>query len=312
MLTILKSGIQTCIQDLGRIGFRHLGVSQSGVLDPLAAKCANILLNNPQNTPVLEITVGLCRFKFEKPTNFAITGADLCAELSGQKLTAGWRYHANAGDILTFATSKTGLRAYFAVQNGFSSLRPIMNSYSTDIQAEFGGLTGTALEDGDLLDYPSHSALSPIGAALPEYTESLRVILGPHLDILPKDNQQSLLEQLWRVLPQSNRMGVRLSNDLDLTHNKSVASQGVSPGTIQLPPNGEPIVLLNDCQTTGGYPIIAQVIDADLRHLSQLSAGQACRFVAVDRAEALHAQIKQSQHLAQLEIAVQHHNKKNS
>ncbi|KZN45881.1 biotin-dependent carboxyltransferase family protein [Pseudoalteromonas luteoviolacea] len=312
MLTILKSGIQTCVQDLGRMGFRHLGVSQSGVLDQLAAKSANILLSNPKDTPVIEITVGLCQFKFSKPTNFAITGADLCAKLSGQPLTTGWRYHANEGDILTFATSKTGLRAYFAIQNGFSSLACVMNSCSTDVQAGFGGLSGKALSDGDELDYAANSVLSSIGAALPEYTDTIRVIAGPHIDLLAKDKQQSVFEKSWQVLPQSNRMGVRLSSEIDLAHDLSIASQGVCPGTIQLPPNGEPIVLLNDCQTTGGYPIIGQVIEADLRLLSQLSAGQTCNFVVVDRAKALEATTQQLQHLAQLEIAVQHHNKKNT
>lgn len=310
MLTILKSGIQACIQDLGREGFRHLGVSQSGVLDPLAAKSANILLNNQQETPVIEITVGLCQFKFEKPTNFAITGADLGAKLSGQQLAVGWRYHANQGDTLTFATSKTGLRAYLAIQNGFSKLSPVMNSYSTDLQAEFGGTNGKPLNDGDVLEYETNTALSSIGAALPEYTDTIRVIVGPHIDIMSKDKQQRLFEQNWGILPQSNRMGVRLSSKTDFTHNISIASQGVCPGTVQLPPNGDPIVLLNDSQTTGGYPIIGQVIEADLRQFSQLGAGQTCKFLAVDRTQALQAKTQQLQHLAQLEIAVQHHNKK--
>ncbi|MDK2593494.1 biotin-dependent carboxyltransferase family protein [Pseudoalteromonas obscura] len=311
MLTILKSGIQTCIQDLGRYGFRHLGVSQAGVMDPLAAKSANILLNNSTDSAVIEITVGLCKFKFDHPTNFSLTGADLGAKLNGKSIATGWRYHAEANDILTFASSKSGTRAYFAVQGGFNDVTPVMHSSATDIQAGFGGLSGRALQDGDVLPYTPFNALDSIGAALPDYVDTIRVIPGPHVDLLPKDNQQSLYNQQWQVQPNSNRMGLRVASDIDISHNVSITSQAVSPGVIQLPPNGQPIVLLNDCQTTGGYPIIAHVIEADLRHLGQLHAGARCQFRAVNRLQAQQALDQQQQHLAQLKIAVLHHDKKN-
>ncbi|MCG7550103.1 biotin-dependent carboxyltransferase family protein [Pseudoalteromonas sp. Of7M-16] len=311
MLTILKSGIQTCIQDLGRSGFRHLGVSQAGVIDTLAAKSANILLNNSPDTAVIEITVGLCKFKFDRPTNFSITGAELGAKLNGKSVATGWRYYAEANDTLTFASSKNGLRAYFAVQGGFNEVTPVMNSLATDVQAGFGGLSGRALQDGDVLPYTQFDPLGSIGAALPDYVNTIRVIPGPHIDLLPKDNQQRLYNQQWQVQPNSNRMGLRVASDIDMSHNLSITSQAVSPGVIQLPPNGQPIVLLNDCQTTGGYPIIAHVIEADLRHLGQLHAGARCQFQIVNRQQAQQALDQQQQHLAQLKIAVLHHDKKN-
>ncbi|KZN39775.1 hypothetical protein N474_17495 [Pseudoalteromonas luteoviolacea CPMOR-2] len=308
MLKTLKGGIQACVQDLGRSGYRHLGVSQAGVLDPLAMQYANTLLHNPEYTSVIEITVGLCQFEFLLDTNFSITGADLGAKLNGQNLDSNWRYAVKAGDILSFSSSKDGLRAYLAVQGGFQ-LDAVLNSYSTDLQAGFGGLAGHQLKDGDVLSYESFPPLSKVGAALPKYNNRIRVLEGPHCELIGSSKLQTFIAQQWQVLPQSNRMGVRLEGEQDLSHTQSIPSQAVMPGIIQLPPNGKPIILGNDCQTTGGYPIIAQVIEADLRHLSQLVAGQSCTFELVTREEAKQATELQAKHLAQLKIAINNNDK---
>ncbi|MCF2859472.1 biotin-dependent carboxyltransferase family protein [Pseudoalteromonas sp. SMS1] len=304
MLKTLKGGIQACVQDFGRLGYRHLGVSQAGVLDPLAMQYANTLLHNKADSAVIEITVGLCQFAFLAETNFAITGANLGAKLNGQPLELNWRYSASAGDKLTFSSSKDGLRAYLAVQGGYH-LEAVLNSHSTDIQARFGGMAGLPLKDGDTLNYTPHPPLPSVGAALPRYSQTLRVLAGPHSAL-----SAGLFSQTWQVLPQSNRMGIRLESDKNLCHSHSIPSQAVMPGVIQLPPSGKPIILGNDCQTTGGYPIIAQVIDADLRHVSQLAAGHACSFELVTREEARVASELHAKHLAQLKIALNNNDKK--
>ncbi|MBQ4809718.1 biotin-dependent carboxyltransferase family protein [Pseudoalteromonas luteoviolacea] len=308
MLKTLKGGIQACVQDFGRQGYRHLGVSQTGVLDPLAMNYANALLHNEDNTPVIEITVGLCHFEFLESTNFAIMGADLAARLNGKQLESGWRYSASAGDKLTFSSSKDGLRAYLAIQGGFK-LNQILDSYSTDLQAGFGGFSGHALKEGDILHYERYSALPSVGAAQPLYDKKIRVMAGPHCDLISDAQYQLLFTQCWQVLPQSNRMGIRMESERDLCHAQSIPSQAVTPGVVQLPPNGKPIILSNDCQTTGGYPIIAQVIEADLRHLSQLAPGQHCAFELVTRQDATNALQIQRQHLAQFKIAINNNDK---
>ncbi|KZN30117.1 hypothetical protein N480_04000 [Pseudoalteromonas luteoviolacea S2607] len=308
MLKTLKGGIQACVQDGGRSGYRHLGVSQAGVLDPLAMHYANALLHNEDDCAVIEITVGLCQFEFKETTNFAITGSDLGAKLNNKQLASGWRYSATVGDKLTFSSSKDGLRAYLAVQGGFR-LKPVLDSNSTDLQAGFGGLTGNALKDGDVLDYNRKSPLPSVGAAQPPYNKKIRVVAGPHSDLISEAQFKQLFEQHWQVLPQSNRMGIRIDSKLDLCHKQSIPSQAVMPGIVQLPPNGKPIILSNDCQTTGGYPIIAQVIEADLRHLSQLASNQHCSFELVTRQDAKKALIEQQQHLAQFKIAINNNDK---
>ncbi|WP_404394783.1 biotin-dependent carboxyltransferase family protein [Pseudoalteromonas phenolica] len=282
MLKVIKPGVFSSIQDLGRHGHRHLGVSKSGVLDPIAFKAGNALLGNKETAACIEITVGLAEFEFTKPCNFAITGGNLNAKLNSKALYPGWRYHAKAGDIIKFASHPDFLRAYLCVENGFY-VPKVMNSRSTDCQAKFGGFEGNALQKGDCIPF-SETLVPCLELAIKpsDYTNVVRVLKGPHCDILPEGYLEQLLSQTWTVSELSNRMGVRLERSSLLTHQKSIDSQGVHPGVIQLPPTGTPIVLLNDCQTTGGYPIIATVIQADLRHFSQLAPTKLCRFELVD------------------------------
>ncbi|MBD1583215.1 5-oxoprolinase subunit C family protein [Pseudoalteromonas sp. S16_S37] len=303
MLKVIKQGVMASIQDIGRFGYRHYGVCRSGALDPFAVCLANMLLDNPPHHAVIEITIGLAEFEFTQPCNFALTGGCLNAKLAGRSVYPGWRYYAHAGDRLTFATSAIAQRAYFAVQGSFA-LEPTLSSCSTDLQAGFGGHQGRALQSGDCLNYePSPSALKPLGVKQPEYKKQVRVLKGPHCDKLPAGSFEQLVNGPWTISEASNRMGSRLNSKALLSHDVSIATQAVHPGVIQIPPSGEPIVLLNDCQTTGGYPIVATVIDADLRMFSQLSANQQCNFVECDLIQARKASDKLSAHLAQFRLA---------
>ncbi|QTL34590.1 biotin-dependent carboxyltransferase family protein [Pseudoalteromonas viridis] len=308
MLDVIKPGVQLCIQDLGRHGHRHLGVSQSGALDPLAVKIANTLLGNPLNTAVLEITVGLTQLRFTSATNFALTGGDLKACLDDTPLTPGWRYYAKPGQLLSFASSPDALRAYVSVEGGFD-LQNVMGSCATDLQAGFGGINGSSLATGDQLHYTSCTERHSVGALQPGYHKQVRILSGPHCTQLDSSVAQLLCAKSWQVLPDSNRMGMRLTGPDLLTHQLSINSQAVLPGTIQLPPNGAPIVLLNDCQTTGGYPMIAQVIQADLRHFAQLSAGDQISFTLTTPALAHQETQQHNYHLNQLRIALTHHDR---
>lgn len=305
MLKVIKPGVFSSVQDLGRHGHRHLGVSQSGVLDPIALKTGNALLGNKETAACIEITVGLAEFEFTKPCNFAITGGNLNAKLNSKTLYPGWRYHAKSGDIIKFASHPEFLRAYLCVEHGFDVTK-VMNSRSTDCQAKFGGFEGNALQKGDCIPFSETLvACSELAIKPSDYTNVVRVLKGPHCDILPEGYLEQLLSQTWTVSELSNRMGVRLERSSLLTHQKSIDSQGVHPGVIQLPPTGTPIVLLNDCQTTGGYPIIATVIQADLRHFSQLAPTKLCRFELVDFDVANTALQKLEQEITRFKIAKQ-------
>ncbi|TMN86541.1 allophanate hydrolase [Pseudoalteromonas phenolica] len=305
MLKVIKPGVFSSIQDLGRHGHRHLGVSQSGVLDPIALKAGNALLGNIETAACIEITVGLAEFEFTQPCNFAITGGNLNAKLNSKALYPGWRYHARTGDIIKFTSHPDSLRAYLCVENGFD-VPKVMNSRSTDCQAKFGGFEGNPLQKDDCIPFSKSLApCSELAVKPSDYTNVVRVLKGPHCDILPEDYLLQLLSQTWTVSDLSNRMGVRLEHSSLLTHQESIDSQGVHPGVIQLPPTGTPIVLLNDCQTTGGYPIIASVIQADLRHFSQLAPTKTCRFELVEFDVANTALQKQEQKITRFKIAKQ-------
>jgi biotin-dependent carboxylase-like uncharacterized protein len=306
MLKVIKAGVLSTIQDMGRHGFRHFGVSQSGVIDPFALKAGNLLLENDESAPCIEITVGLAEFQFTMPCHFAITGGNLNASLNNDCLHTGWRYTASAGDVLKFNSHAHFLRAYLCVEGGFG-IDDVMSSKSTDLHAQFGGIHGRALQNEDVIFYPPATTTQPpLAIQQPQYDNVVRVLKGPHCDILPNEYLLRLLSQTWTVSDLSNRMGVRLTNESPLTHSKAIRSQGVHPGVIQLPPTGSPIVLLNDCQTTGGYPIIASVIQADIRHFSQLSSGQTCHFKLVDNKEAIQQLAKQNMYLTRFEIAKKH------
>ncbi|RRS09670.1 biotin-dependent carboxyltransferase family protein [Pseudoalteromonas sp. J010] len=304
MLEVIKPGPLSSVQDLGRRGMRHLGVSQAGVLDPLALRLANALLANHENTAAIEITIGLCEFIFHAPANFVIAGADLNACLNDTDIYPCWRYSAKAGDRLSFKQSRDGVRAYLLVEGGFLNIDQQLGSYSTDLMAGFGGLHGRALKVGDKLYYQQAQAKPALGALQPSYEKLIHFTPGPHAQLVSPHVFDILNQTIWKVHPNSNRMGIRLSSHKALTHNHSIATQAVHPGVIQLPPSGEPIILMNDCQTTGGYPIIGVITEADMRHLSQLSAGDCLHLKSTSTTHAAKQRHRVKSHLNQLKLAL--------
>ncbi|KPZ63465.1 KipI antagonist [Pseudoalteromonas sp. P1-16-1b] len=307
MIKVIKSGIQLTIQDLGRVGFRHLGVSRSGSLDTYAHIIANRLLNNTDNAAVLELTVGLCELQFQCDTVIALHGADLKATLDGHPLYPGWSYPIKAMQTLKFATGRGGSRAYIAVKGGIECPE-VMGSKSTDLGAAIGGFNGRALQSGDVLAISPYTKpwLCNKGALTPPKRNIIRLHVGPHYELLTPECINAFCDTAFTINPNSNRMGVRLDhkNADIMQHTLSLPSVAVAPGSIQLPPDGNPIVLLNDGQTTGGYPLIAHVIEADLHQFAQFRTADPITFEFVSLEQANAAKNKLDAHLAQLKLSL--------
>ncbi|KOC92939.1 5-oxoprolinase subunit PxpC [Winslowiella iniecta] len=298
MLTIFRAGISTSIQDAGRTGWRQYGIGLSGALDIPAMKTANLLVGNPQDSAVLEITLGQFSAEFGRDGWIALTGAGCNATIDGKPVWTGWRTPVKAGQKLTLAMPAHGMRSYLALDGGFD-LPPLLGSVSTDLKAGFGGQHGRRVEDGDQLPLgqPTHRFRKAAGVRQLLWGNRLRALPGPEYHEFSRESQEAFWRTGWKLSPQSNRMGYRLQGrTLARDSDRELLSHGLLPGVIQVPPNGQPIVLMSDAQTTGGYPRIACVIEADLYHLAQIRLGEPMHFVHCTLDEALKAK-QQQQHV---------------
>ncbi|WNJ94840.1 biotin-dependent carboxyltransferase family protein [Vibrio ruber] len=309
MIEVLQTGPLVSVQDLGRVGFRHQGVSRSGALDNLALTIANRLVGNPDHAAGLEIMFGNSTFLFQADICFALTGADSFARLDDSPVYPGWRYHAHAGQQLKLHMPKRGLCTYLAVQGGID-VPPVMGSAATDLQAGFGGIDGRGLCKADRLvvgeNRHSCDALSDnTGILLPVPDGVLRVCTGPEFDHYSVQAQTQFFTTAWQVSANSNRMGFRLKGSpIEAQTETSLLSHAVFPGVIQLPPDGQPIILAAEGQTSGGYPRLAVVIDSDLWRLGQLRPGESVYFQQVSLAEARMAAEVQARYLQRVALAL--------
>ncbi|WCP68720.1 biotin-dependent carboxyltransferase family protein [Vibrio tubiashii] len=287
-IEVVKPGQQTLIQDFGRFGLAHFGIAQGGPVDDYAYSWANHLLGNTINMPTLEITLGQAEFLIHHSCELAIAGGDLNAKLDGESLDNWSTFRALKGQTLTFALPRNGLRAYLAIKGGFS-IPTQLGSASTVERDQLGGLThGTPLQNGDILPFDQH-AISSSSVQMtfrykPDYNLplELRVIEGYQVNDFSRDAVDSLYTQEFEVSQLVNRMGYRLSGSKVKAPKKEYLSEGIALGSIQITPSGEPIVLLNDRQTIGGYPKIGCVARIDLPRLAQAKPGQKVRFVRGD------------------------------
>ncbi len=298
-VTILRAGFLTSVQDLGRIGVREFGVSVGGALDPYALCVANLLVGNAGDAAGLEITLGGVRMRFEDDRMLAWCGGDFDVRLESTVLPAGHVTHVRAGDELVVNQPKIGCRAWLAISGGVD-VPVVLNSRSTDLRASFGGIDGRTLRDGDEIPLGGKGQIS---GAIPGKVSSwsapvdwaktareralLRVVRGAHWHSFSDHSLDRFTCETFIVSADSDRMGARLDG-LELVRNDNVdlVSEAVAPGTIQVPPSGQPIVLLGDCQTIGGYPKIAHVITVDLSAAAQLRAGDAVRFQEISLGDA--------------------------
>ncbi|MEX0336514.1 biotin-dependent carboxyltransferase family protein [Vibrio tubiashii] len=287
-IEVVKPGQQTLIQDFGRFGLAHFGIAQGGPVDDYAYSWANHLLGNTINMPTIEITLGQAEFLIHHSCELAIAGGDLNAKLDGESLDNWSTFRALKGQTLTFALPRNGLRAYLAIKGGFN-VPTQLGSASTVERDQLGGLThGTPLQSGDVLPFDQH-AISSSSVQMtfrykPDYNLplELRVIEGYQVNDFSRDAVDSLYTQEFEVSQLVNRMGYRLSGSKVNAPNKEYLSEGIALGSIQVTPSGEPIVLLNDRQTIGGYPKIGCVARIDLPRLAQAKPGQKVRFVRGD------------------------------
>ncbi len=290
-IEVIAPGLLTTVQDTGRFGYRRLGVTWAGPMDKAAHREANQAVGNARDAAALECTVSGPTLRFLTTTRFAVAGADLGAQLERSDLGAwpvplGVSVLARAGNTLTFAGRRSGCRASLAFAGGLE-VPVVLGSRSTDLAAGFGGLEGRALRAGDVLSVgpPPRDASEAAARREPEGsgTPTLRVILGPQADCLTPESLARFLGESYDVAATSDRVGCRLSGPR-LVHRGAaeIASEGMLPGSVQIPPDGQPIVMMADAPTTGGYPKVATVVAADLGRFAQLLPGEErVRFEAI-------------------------------
>ena len=299
-IEVLHPGLLTTVQDLGRTGYQRFGVSVSGAVDPRSAAVANILAGNPDGEAVLECTVLGPQLRFDAPAVIAVTGADLGPTLDGIPVENYRALRVQAGQTLRFTGPKCGCRAYLAVSGGLD-VPEVMGSRSTYMKAKIGGWHGRKLEKGDVLPLRApgtepkaleNRALAPEFRGRSEYT--LRVVMGPQDDAFTPGGVSAFLSGVYTVTPEFDRMGCRMEGpEIEHAGSADILSDGIAFGAVQVPDSGQPIVMLADRQTTGGYTKIANVISADFRLLGQLKSGDRVRFEKVSLAAAQEALLAQ-------------------
>ena len=282
-VSVIRAGMLTTVQDLGRAGHRAAGVPLCGAMDAFALRVANMLVGNPENTAAIEFTLAGPELVFEKDALVAVCGGDFGALPPWQPAMV------RAGEPVRFSHARSGCRGYLALAGGLR-IAPVLGSCSTFVRGGFGGWKGRALRDGDVLDAEeSERRISGTwrvdGRLLPPYSAApeVRVVAAAQTDEFGGE----FLSAEFEVSAQSDRMGVRLkARALARRTTDGVPSATVVPGTIQVPPDGQPIVLMADAQTIGGYPQIAHVISVDLPLVAQLCPGDKVRFRQVTLGEA--------------------------
>jgi KipI family sensor histidine kinase inhibitor len=300
-LLVLKPGAQSIVVDSGRFGFQASGVPPSGPMDEYSMGLANILAGNGRGEACLEVLLGGVELLFERPCAFAVSGASLPLFLDENPAARNCALHAKKGSILRLGMAEEGLRAYIALRGGFS-LPFVMGSRSTFMRGGFGGLNGRALAAGDRLAFRLSDAAPASGAACPDRTAPaaalpsfsseliLRVVPGHESGRFSEEGLRRFYGEAYTLSPKSDRMGCRLEGPaIGQRSGADIVSSGVQTGTVQVPGDGQPIVLMADRQTTGGYTRIAQVIRADLPLLGQARPGARVRFLKVSAEEAIEA-----------------------
>jgi biotin-dependent carboxylase-like uncharacterized protein len=295
MIEILDPGPLTSVQTaFGRPGWRHLGVPVGGAADAWSARLANRLVGNPDDAALLEITLAGPTLRFDVATRVAVTGSPFGASIDGVVLPAFAARDLRNGATLRIAAGD-GARAYLAFGGGIV-VEPVLGSTATDLRTGFGGHDGRALRAGDPV------AVGPMAGAARRWTGTrhhgpLRIVAGPHADRLPTD---ALTTNPWTVSPAADRAGVRLDGDRLQPDGSEVPSMGLPLGALQVPPDGRPIVMLADRPVTGGYPVPACVIAADVGRVAQLRPGDQLRFASVSLVEAREANRRAEEELAAL------------
>ncbi|MFH7335115.1 biotin-dependent carboxyltransferase family protein [Streptomyces sp. KHY 26] len=283
-LVVVRPGMLTTVQDLGRPGYAHLGVPRSGALDPPAAALVNRLAGNPPGAAVLETTLDGCALRPRSTVTAAVGGAPCPVSVGGRPVAWGAPVVVPAGDVLEVGAVVAGVRSYVAVRGGLA-VEPVLGSRATDL---LSGLGPAPLAEGMVLPLgrpagpPARVDAAPQPGPPAELV--LRVAPGPRADWFTARGRYDLTARAYRVSPASNRIGLRTEGPpLERAREGELPSEGMVLGAVQVPPDGRPVVFLADHPTTGGYPVIAVVRAADLPAAAQAAPGTPVRFAAVGR-----------------------------
>jgi len=283
-IEILKAGMYTSIQDSGRYGYRFYGIPTSGYMDHQSADLANLIVANELGSPLLEFNYQGGKLKFDQTCEIALTGADLNWKVDGLPINQNSLIEIQAGQILTGSYTKSGMRAYLAIGGELINGQEHLGSTSTYPYAKLGGIDGRILKAGDSLEHKttmSHSALSIKGGGIQMDVKEISIKKGPEFSLMSTQNQDQFLKQYYKIGPDSDRMGAKLIPDQKISNISAPnrLSQPTFPGVIQLLPSGDLIVLLQDGQTTGGYPRIAFIPSDELSLFNQIRIGGIFKFI---------------------------------
>lgn len=292
-IRVIKGGMLTTIQDMGRTGYQSQGFSVAGVMDVRSFQIANLLLDNPENEAVIEFTLIGPTLEFTSDTIIAITGGDFGPTINGEPAPMYTAIYMHKGDILKFGSAKTGARGYVAFSS-YLKIPVVMGSRCTNLKSRIGGFKGRKLQDGDYILFRIKRRYLPFFLSrhlkpedFSQEETTLRVVMGTQDYMFSKQGIETFLSNEYVVTSEFDRMGCRLEGPYIAPKTTSdMISDGIAFGSIQVPSHGKPIILLADRQTTGGYAKIATVISADIPKLVQRKTDHKIRFVPVTVEEA--------------------------
>lgn len=307
MIEILTSSLMNSVQDLGRPGYLDQGIGRGGAMDATALRIGNLMVGNSEETAGIEISIFPFRLRFHAACAFAVTGTIGSVKLGNVDLPPWWARMAQAGDELRIEPPHEGARAYVTFSGGID-VPVVLGSRATDLKSIFGGLEGRPLARGDRLDLiaarqsrqmqPGWAGLGVDPTEFRKHANVLRFMPGAEFSNFTNEARESLVSSAWTVSRENNRQGMRLEGPaLALVEKLELLSHGIMPGTIQVPPSGQPVIQLAEANTCGGYPKIGHVIEPDLWKLAQAPTGAEFHFHQVSHDQAVEA-IRQ----AELEI----------
>ncbi|WP_405564999.1 biotin-dependent carboxyltransferase family protein [Polaribacter sp. Asnod6-C07] len=278
MLKVLKSGFFTTIQDKGRVGFASVGIPISGSMDSYSSDLANNILNNSVNCAVIEITLGACKFEFTKTTTICISGGDFSPTINNVAISLNKRILIHPNDILSFSKINYGIRCYLAVKDGFLSEEKLNSrSFYPNITKDF------LLRKGDSIPYKEvDNGIETSKASIKInrnhfMTKVIECYKGPEFDLLNNHQQKEIFNTTFTISKDNSRMGYKLNEVIENSLSQILTS-AVLPGTVQLTPSGKLIVLIRDCQVTGGYPRVLQLTETAINQLAQKTTSATLKF----------------------------------
>ena len=303
-LEVLRAGLQSTVQDQGRFGYAHLGVSSSGAADNFSLIIGNILVGNPKHYAGIEMTIIGDKYRFNSDAYIALTGSEFEAELDNNSIPFWKRLLIKKGQILDIRSTKNGARCYLCVAGGIN-IKDVMGAKTTHLTSGIGGLHGRILKKLDELDFglldDSIKPIQNLNDSITTDTKIIKVTKGVQWSWFDKNQKNKLFQHQYQVEELSNRMGLRLfGNAIKTNRDNEITTAGISLGSIQIPGCGQPIISFVEHQTTGGYPIIANVISADIRKVGQLKAGDCFQFELISLGSAEKLKVDQEKFIHNL------------